>query len=61
MKKQMNKIKYTDLHIRFFRYSIEYRIVPARVQKHPSSQEIGADGYKNKQKKKVMKNTFVRI
>lgn len=44
-----------------FRYSIEYRIVPVRVRKHPSVQEIGADGYKNKQKKKVMKNTFVRI
>lgn len=58
---KIHKIKYTDLHIRFFRYSIEYRIVPARVQKHPSSQEIGADGYKNKQKKKNMKSIFVRI
>ena len=44
-----------------FRYSIEYRIVPVRVQKYPSSHEIGPDGYKNKQKKKVMKTTFVRI
>ena len=54
MKKQMNKTKYTNLHIRFFRYSIEYRIVPARVRKHPSSHEIGPNGYKETNKRKKL-------
>lgn len=39
-----------------FRYSIEYRIVPARVQKHPSSQEIGPDGYKQTKEKSYEKH-----
>ena len=56
-----HKTKYTDLYIQFLGTQSSTAIVPVRVQKHPSSQEIGADGYKNKQKKKVMKNTFVRI
>ena len=61
MKKTDEQNKIYGFAYPVFRYSIEYRIVPVRVQKHPSSHEIGADGYKNKQKKKVMKNTFVRI
>ena len=38
-----------------FRYSIEYRIVPARVRKYPSSHEIGPNGYKETNKKKLWK------
>lgn len=60
MKKTDEQNKIYGFAYPVFRYSIEYRIVPVRVHKHPSSQEIGPDGYKQT-KEKVMKNTFVRI